>query len=150
MKDLALTNTNKKIFAWVMLIVVTFCLMIPTQAFAADPASTGADGVTVTMGEDGGIEIDSAGEVNFDSGKKGAWDEIFKRYKSIIVAFSGIATLTMMAAFVFLFMKLGATSGNEKERRSTITGILFTGIACAMLGSVTIIMSFFYNSFGSM
>lgn len=118
--------------------------MLPVDAHAN--LGTGAGGVNVEMDSNGNIILEGNG-VNFGDDSSSSWNEIFRRYRSIIIGLSGFATLTMLAAFIFLFTKLGTTSGNESERRKVITGILFTGIATALLGSVTIVMGFFYNAF---
>jgi hypothetical protein len=116
------------------------------------PISAKAAGntVEVKIGDDGDIEFDGEGSDMFADYSTTAWNKIFGKYRGIINGVSGIATLTMLAAFIFNFTKLGTTSGNDKERRSTITAILFTGIATALLGSVTIVMGFFYNAFNGL
>jgi len=121
-------------------------LILPESALA-DTKTAGAGGVDVTMNSDGTVILDG-GNTSFNDTENNSWNDLFGRYKKIIVGISGFATLTMLAAFIFLFVKLGTVSGNEKARKEVITGILFTGIATAALGSVTIIMGFFYNAFG--
>lgn len=134
----------------IMALILVFAMFTPSMAWATSGGSA-ADGLDVTMGEDGTITIEGGGGLDFNSADgTSAWNDVFTRYKNIIVAFSGLATLTMLAVFIFLFAKLGTVSANEKERRSVITGILFSGIATAALGSVTVIMAFFYNAFGNM
>lgn len=118
---------------------------LPEYALAND----GAGGVDVEMDGDGNIILEG-GDVDFQGTSRSSWNTLFGRYKNIITGFSGIATLTMLAAFIFLLTKLGATSGNDKARRDCLTGILFTGLATAGLGSVTIIMAFFYNAFAGL
>lgn len=121
-------------------------IVLPEQAWASPRTSGGAGSVEVRMDSDGNIILEGGG-VNFNDSSSNSWNQIFSRYRNIIVGLSGFATLTMLGAFIFLFTKLGATSGNDQARRQTITGIMFTGIATALLGSVTIIMGFFYNAF---
>jgi hypothetical protein len=153
MNELALKNKRTFILVLAMALVLAFTMAIPSVAWAdgEDSKSTAADGLDVQIGEDGNIIIRGNEDLDFNSNDgKSAWNNIFTRYKNIIVAFSGLATLTLLGVFVFLFAKLGVTSGNEKERRSVITGILFSGIATAALGSVTVIMAFFYNALGNL
>jgi hypothetical protein len=52
----------------------------------------------------------------------------------------------MIVLFIVQFMKLGASAGNPQARSQALTGVLWTGIAAALLGSVTIIVGFFYNA----
>lgn len=124
-------------------------LLLPKTAAASElMASTGAGGIKVEMGNSGDLVITGEGTDMFaDGNARAGWNTLFEKYRGIIIGISGFATLTMLAAFIFFFAKLGTTAGNEKERRGAITAILFTGIATALLGSVTIIMGFFYNIF---
>ena len=76
------------------------------------------------IGEDGNIIIRGNEDLDLTVTTKSAWNNIFTRYKNIIVAFSGLATLTLLEYSFSSCETLGVTSGNEKERRSVITGIL--------------------------
>ena len=146
--DHALTERKKMVSVLLVLALVFFISPLSTfnllELFVPIEALAGVDGglPNVSIG-DNGLVVEGA---DF-TGDQSAWDSLFARYRSLIIGISGFATLTMLGAFIFLFAKLGATSGNEKARRDCITGILFTGIATALLGSVTIVMGFFYNSF---
>ena len=73
------------------------------------------------------------------------WNKIFGEYKAIIVGITGIGTLTMVALFIFNFMKLGSTAGNPQARQTCLTGLLWTGLAAAGLGGVTIFVGFASN-----
>ena len=156
MNELVLRKNRTSALVLLMAFVLIFAVFAtPSVVWAVEdddpPKSTAADGLDVEMGEDGQIVISGGDDLDFTgTDGRSAWNSIFERYKKIIVAFSGLATLTMLAVFIFMFTKLGLTSGNEKERRSVITGILFSGIATAALGSVTMIMAFFYNALGNL
>lgn len=71
---------------------------------------------------------------------------ILGRYKNIVMAITGFLTVTMFAAMLFQFSKLGLAGDNEQARRKAIGGILTTGIATALLGGATIVIGFFYNA----
>ncbi len=77
-----------------------------------------------------------------DKGKDGVWNRIFTEYKGIIVGITGIGTLTMVCLFIFNFMKLGQSAGNPQARSQALTGLLWTGIAAAGLGGVTLFVGF--------
>jgi hypothetical protein len=164
-----LKSQQKRIISFLIISMVLFMLTFgvvstthQTEGILYDKIETGielakeqvlpisANATDNSMGvklENGEIKFEGENADMFEKDSDAAWNVIFEKYRGIIIGVSGIATLTMLAAFIFNFTKLGATSGNEKERRSTITAILFTGIATALLGSVTIVMGFFYNSF---
>lgn len=95
----------------------------------------------VVMGTDGNLDVYGMG-----NGDANTWNQIFAKYKNVIVGVSGIGAITMMALFIIQFMKLGASAGNPQARSQALTGVLWTGIAAALLGSVSIIAGFFYNA----
>ena len=74
-----------------------------------------------------------------------AWTNIFLKYKGIIMGISGVATLTMIVLFILNFMKLGQAAGNPQARSSALTGLLWTGIAAAGAGGVTVFVGVFSN-----
>lgn len=96
---------------------------------------------SVEMGTDGKIQVYGMG-----TGDANTWNHIFAKYKNVIVGVSGIGAITMMALFIIQFMKLGASAGNPQARSQALTGVLWTGIAAALLGAVSIIAGFFYNA----
>ena len=97
--------------------------------------------IGVQMGTDGKLEIDG-----ITSDDTSAWNQLFSRFKGVIVGITGVGTLVMIVLFIVQFMKLGASAGNPQARSQALTGVLWTGIAAALLGSVTIIVGFFYNA----
>ena len=52
----------------------------------------------------------------------------------------------MVVFFIINFMKLGSSAGNPQARSQALTGVLWTGLAAAGLGAVSIIAGFFYNA----
>lgn len=97
--------------------------------------------VGITMGDNGKLEIDG-----ISSDDTSAWNSLFGRIKGIIVGLTGVGTLAMIVLFIIQFMKLGSSAGNPQARSQALTGVLWTGVAAALLGSVTIIVGFFYNA----
>ena len=95
----------------------------------------------VQMTADGKLNVYGMG-----TGDANTWNQLFAKYKNVIVGISGIGAITMMALFIIQFMKLGASAGNPQARSQALTGVLWTGIAAALLGAVSIIAGFFYNA----
>jgi hypothetical protein len=100
-----------------------------------------AGGVNVQVGADGQLVVDG-----ITSDDTSVWNQLFDRFKGIIVGLTGIGTLVMIVLFIIQFMKLGSSAGNPQARSQALTGVLWTGVAAALLGSVTIIVGFFYNA----
>ena len=77
-----------------------------------------------------------------------AWEDFINKYRNFIVGIAGIGAVTMIVLFIIQFLKLGASAGNPQARSQALVGCLWTGIAAAGLGAVTLIVGFFYNAFG--
>lgn len=101
------------------------------------------DGITYNKGSNG-----SAGKLNVKvgDGQDTDFNGLMSRYKNIIMAFTGILTITCFGAMILQITKLAASGDNEQARRKAIMGILTTGIGVALLGSATIVIGFFYGA----
>lgn len=66
-----------------------------------------------------------------------AWNHVFKKYRVFIVGVSGAATLTLIAIWIWLFVKLAGSASNPMERQKASKSLLLCGIATALMGSVT-------------
>lgn len=95
-----------------------------------------------------GIKYDNgSGKLDVQvSEEKTDFNGIMTRYKNIIMAFTGILTITCFGAMILQFTKLAAAGDNEQARRKAIAGIMTTGIGVALLGSATVIIGFFYGA----
>ena len=126
---------NVKSIARVLLFVLLFSMMIPfigttSKALSMDDLAINYSNNGIDRG------ANSAWEKNSDQAD--AWNTIFTKYKGVIMGVSGIATLTMVVLFIMNFMKLGSTANNPQERTRVLTGLLWTGLAAAGAGGVTI------------
>ena len=74
------------------------------------------------------------------------WNNMLTRYKNIILAFTGVLTITCFGAMILQITKLAASGDNQQARSKAIMGILTTGIGVALLGSATVVISFFYGA----
>ena len=97
--------------------------------------------VDVQMGNNGKLDVEG-----LSSDRTSAWNSIFSRFKDVIVGFTGAGTLFMVVLFVIQITKLGASAGNPHARSQALTGVMWTGIATTLFGSVTVIIGFFYNA----
>ncbi len=116
-------------------------LFAPIQAHAEGSVGD----VNVTVNDSGGLTVSGGGMSN--STKSGdAWTNFIKKYRNFIVGISGIGAVSMILFFIMNFMKLGANAGNPQGRQQAITGLVFSGLAAAGLGAVSIIVGFFYSA----
>lgn len=77
----------------------------------------------------------------------GAWNALIKKFKFFVAGVSGIGTIAMILFFIYNFIKLASTSDNDAARAKVIKGLVWSAIAAAGLGAVTIFVGFFYNAF---
>jgi len=96
------------------------------------------------------VKVTSAGMTisggGFTSTGADAWNNFIGKYKKFIIGISGIGAVTMIVLFIIQFLKLGASAGNPQARSQALVGVLWTGIAAAGLGAVTVIVGFFYGA----
>lgn len=123
------------------ILATAMMVVSPDIAYASDP-----NAVDVTVDKNGGLSIRGGGFT--DGGSAGAWNDFIQKYKNFIVGIAGIGAVTMIVLFIFQFLRLGASSGNPQARNQALVGLLWTGVAAAGLGAVTIFVGFFYNAFG--
>lgn len=92
------------------------------------------------------FEGDSLTMGGLDKGdKKDFFNTVLTEYRTVVIFVSGIGTISMILFFILNFINLGKSQGNPQERQKAITGLIISGIASAGLGSVTLIVSLFYN-----
>ena len=126
---------NVKNIAKVLLFIILFSMMIPFVGTTSKALSM--DDLGIDYSNQGIVaQSNSAWEKNTDQAN--AWNTIFTKYKGVIMGVSGVATLTMVVLFIMNFMKLGSTANNPQERTRVLTGLLWTGLAAAGAGGVTI------------
>ena len=128
---------NKKI---ALLLVVAIILTLGLSLFGSVHANAvDWDSGDLTITNDGKVTGAAANSTDQTFAK------IMEKYKGVITFVGGIATVTMVAIFILNFMKLGSTATNPTERQKVLTGLIWSGIAAALLGSVTLIVGVFYG-----
>ena len=127
----------------VLVILLSFAIIAtPTISYAGGDG-IGEDILKIEMGDNGALTI--TGE-DFTHDRTNAWNNLFKKYKGFIAGVSGIGTITMIGIFILHFMKLASSAGNPQARTEALIGILWSGVAAAGLGSVTVFVGFFMRA----
>lgn len=108
-----------------------------------ESGSGGINDFDVTINDDGTLttSFDDQGD------SKATWKKLFDKYKGVILGISGILTLTFVLWFLRDFGKIAANSSNPAGRREAIQGCIFTAIAAAASGIVTVIVGLAWNAF---
>ena len=138
--SITLSKSTKYILTLVMLLSLAFAGLSMT---AKQPQADIGD-VNVTIGTDGKLNV-SGGGMNYVNSSS-AMNAFIQKYKTIIVGISGLGAVSMIAFFIFNFLKLGSVATNPSERSKVLTGLIWSGLAAAGLGAVSTIVGFFYNS----
>ena len=134
-----LNNTKRIILAFLAGISLFLCGLTLTPKADADIGD-----VNVQVGSDGKLSV-TGGGMNY-SDSAGAMNAFISKYKTVIVGISGLGAVSMIAFFIFNFLKLGSVATNPSERAKVLTGLIWSGLAAAGLGAVSVIVGFFYNS----
>lgn len=131
----------KKIFSFVS---VLFCqLYLGITAFATDMGVDGSadgSGFTIKPGKYpslNGSLSDTANQAN----------EVITRYSSVGKFAVSILLLGLLAMLIYSITIFAKSSSDERARKSAINGILFTGLAIALIGALSIIVAFANNFF---
>lgn len=130
---------NKKVFTFILLIILFFSLVNPLLVFAEEEGDGVFDDFKIGIDEEGNLDVTIADQNQ-------GWKGIIIRYRKFIVGIAGVAAVTMVLLFIFQFIKLGQSAGNPQARSQALTGVLWTGVAAAGLGAVAIITSLFYGA----
>ena len=72
---------------------------------------------------------------------------VLMEYKGFITGLVGIATLVVLAMFIVNFASVAIDAGNASKRTEKMQNIVNCAVASAMLGSITIIVGFFWTMF---
>lgn len=99
--------------------------------------------ISVSMGADGKLEVDGLS----DGTASDTWNTFFEKSKVFLIGFAGIGMFVFIGLFIKNFIALGAASNNPTARSQALTGCLWTGIAAAACGSVTLLVGLFWNAF---
>ena len=139
-----ISNKNSIILTRVFALIMLTMLLLGSfnLSFAKDGKGVGMGNLTVTMPKDAKTGYTVTGTEN----EKG-WDGMLGSYRTVIMAVSAFAILTLGGAFVVAVTKIGTSAGNPQARSQAITACLWTGVAIAVIGASGIIFGFFYNVF---
>lgn len=126
----------KVIQRFLILFICIFALAFPINVYADEIVPD----VTI---KDGEVAL-NANSVQNAAEAKGT---IIERYKGLVTFFGGLAAITMVAIFIKHFIELGIKASNPMERKQLTSGLVWSGIAAACLGSVTFLFSIVYGVF---
>lgn len=127
------------------LMIVMSCMVPAAFADETNTITSDINKVGATMSDESGkMELKLEG-ISEGANQVSVWEKLFTEYRGVIVGISGIGAITMIVFFIINFMKLGASAGNPQARTQALIGIIWTGLAAAGLGGVTIFVGFFYN-----
>lgn len=90
-------------------------------------------------------DMDFRGAVNPET--DGFWNQIYEKYRLLIILVSGILSLGFIGLFIINITKYGTSSANASSRSQAIKTLLWTGIAAALFSIVTLLTALSYSFF---
>lgn len=133
---ITLKYLHKPLIIMIISILMIFCTAVNSSAFVDVTISDGE--VTLEDKTSSGTKITS---------KEEGFKQIIESYKSFITFVGGLATMTFILIFIKHFVELGAKASNPAERKQITSGLLWSGIAAGLLGSVTFVFAVMYGVF---
>lgn len=129
----------------IFLVMLFLCLEISVQAIDTS-------NMNITFDGEGELIVDNISSVDEHTDtaeqQNKEMENRYNKYITVIGFVTAIATITMLGVFikhVVHFASLGAE--HWIVRRSAMIGLLWSGIAFALLGSATLILGLVYNAF---
>lgn len=135
-------NSKNRIFSLVILMMMFFSLVLPITTTITNNEVNAFTKDSLTFESDGTLT-----NKDFTEGDgTAAWEKVIDKYKGFIVGISSVATVTFIIFFILNITRVAANAANPTARSQAIMGVVWTGIAAALLGSVTVWFGFFYTS----
>lgn len=131
----------KKIKAWWLRVSVAMMIFFQTATMGVAEALT--TGITI---DDSGNVSANFPDLSGGNDVSGAMNGALDKYKTIAMAIFAFCTVTAFLMMIIQFTKLAAAGDNERERKKAIMGILTCGVAIMLLGGITVVIAFFWNS----
>lgn len=138
-KTVNIRRTCSLLMAFMVSLILTLNLTMPK---IVNSNKVYAD-YTVSMEGDG--KVTTGGDLAPKDGAT-AWNSIISKFKFFVAGVTAVGTVAMVLFFVYNFIKLGSTSDNDAARAKVIKGLVWSAIAAAGLGAVTIFVGFFLNA----
>ncbi len=77
-------------------------------------------------------------------------EDVMKEYKALIKWVIGFCVITLVAILSLHFVKLAQSSDHPERRKSALSGIFWTLVAAAGLGSIGFVIAFATKSFSDL
>lgn len=112
----------------------------------ADTSGLGAiwNNMNISQNDDDSISF-NVGDVGNESTKKD-FNYLLSKYKILCMIVTSLLTLTAFLGMIIEISKLSMAGDNDKKRKMAISGIMFSGIGLALMGSATLIIGLLVNS----
>lgn len=128
-------TANITLFIFLVVFLSAALFPVPAgTAWAAAASDTDIDGLV----------DDKTGQVKL---KTQGLEAVMKKYKDLVKYVVGFSVITLVAILAIHFVKLSQSSDNPERRKSALTGIFWTLVAAAGLGSIGFVIAFATKSF---
>ena len=112
----------------------------------ADTSELGGiwNNMEISQGDDNSMSF-NVGDIGNESTKKD-FSYLLNKYKTLCMIITSFLTITAFLGMIIEISKLSIAGDNEKKRKMAISGILFSGLGLAFMGSATLIIGLLVNA----
>lgn len=134
-------------------IILVFFLLLFMTEFVAPVIQVSASGFTDIGEINNGFEFSTnkSNDMKFTGAKDGTaenfWNKLYDKYREVIFVLFGLFSLGFVGLFILNITKYGASVGNPQARGQAIKTIMWTGIAAALFGALTLIVGLSFALF---
>lgn len=119
-----------------------FLALILLFSFNINAFARTTESLDLTVDENGLI----TGNISEEE-KNEAVNDVLNNFKEFVGLVYALALVTMAIYFILYFSKIGASGTNAVQRSRAMSGILYSGIALAGLGSIGLLAGIIYFLF---
>lgn len=116
------------------------CLGPVMAADGFDISVDGTNGITINPGN-----YPDLGATDIDGIQDAATEKIIDKGKAIAQTITAICAIICFVAFLFNVVKLTTAGSAPFQRRTGLTGIMWSGVGLALFGGAFVVVSFFWN-----
>lgn len=136
------------IMSFFYIIMSSFTLRI----YAEDSTENSDDvNMSVNFNEEESDVVDISYKVDDFEGEKNKVAKDFggaiEKYKIFVVGIFGLLSIIMVGVFIVHLMNIANNAINPMKRTQALSGLLWSGIAFAILGSITLVTGLLWNIF---
>lgn len=105
------------------------------------------NGIGITMNSPYTDDATGKDVLDSDVSRGVSWNKLLRKYKVLIVGFTGVVSISLIGFAMFAFSKLSAVADNPQKKQEAIIHIGIILLAAMILGIGSMIFGYAYNVF---